>query len=135
MFKSRLLKYSTVGVSGTFIDLLLLYILVDMYSYPVISSAIISFTIAATNNFIINQSWTFKDETENELERRYHIKYIKFMIISVIGLCFTVMLMYLFHTVLFIWYILAKIMTSSMVLLWNYYANKNWTFKIRSEYR
>jgi putative flippase GtrA len=135
MLKIPFLKYSIVGVSGTFIDLIFLYILVDVYSYPVISSAIISFILAATNNFIFNQLWTFKDEKETKLDKKYHIKYLKFMIISTIGLCFTVILMYILHNVLFLWYILAKIMTSAVVLLWNYYANKNWTFKIRHQYR
>lgn len=135
MFRNSFLKYSIVGATGTGVDLLVLYVLVGIYSYAVIPSAIISFTLAATNNFIFNQIWTFKHTQQNELEKKYHVTYLKFMIISIIGLCFTVILMYLFHTVLFIWYILAKIMTSVVVLLWNYYANKNWTFRIQPQYR
>lgn len=131
MFKNRLVKYSIVGVTGTFIDLFLLYILVDIFSYSVISSAIVSFVFASTNNFLINQLWTFRDNLEGELDKTYQVRYIKFMIISIIGLCFTVFLMYVFNTIFLIWYILAKIMTSVVVLLWNYYANKNWTFRVR----
>ena len=131
MFKNSIIKYSAVGVSGTLVDLLFLYILVDVFLYPVIGSAIISFVFAATNNFILNQAWTFKDRAENMLEKKYHIKYVKFMMISVIGLCFTVIFMYILHTVFFVWYMLAKIITSAVVLLWNYYANKNWTFRVR----
>ncbi len=123
MLKNSLLKYSIVGTSGTFVDLFFLYILVDILSYPVIFSATISFVLAATSNFFFNQAWTFRSE------KQHPFAYIKFMTISLIGLCFTVLLMYGFHTVLMIWYILAKIMTSAVVLLWNYYANKNWTFR------
>jgi putative flippase GtrA len=128
MLKYPLFKYSVVGASGTIIDLLFLYILVDILSFDVIYAAIISFILAATNNFIFNKGWTFKNTTNSDL---YHIKYLKFMIISIIGLLFTVTLMFFINKVLMIWYISAKIVTSIVVLLWNYYANKNWTFKVR----
>jgi putative flippase GtrA len=115
-----------VGMSGTVIDLLFLYILVDMLSIDVMYAVMISFVLAVTNNFIFNKIWTFKDSVNDDL---YHIKYLKFMIISIIGLLFTTILMFILNKIFMLWYMLAKVIISIVVLLWNYYANKNWTFK------
>ena len=126
MLKHTLFKYSMVGMSGTVIDLLFLYILVDMLSIDVMYAVMISFVLAVTNNFIFNKIWTFKDSVNDDL---YHIKYLKFMIISIIGLLFTTILMFILNKIFMLWYMLAKVIISIVVLLWNYYANKNWTFK------
>ncbi len=123
--RNTLIKYSTVGISGTAVDILVLYFLVDILGLGVILAASISFILAATNNFLWNNIWTFREDVH---KRFISLRYIRFMIVSVIGLILTIFLMYIFNSILFIWYILAKIMTSIVVLLWNYYANKHWTF-------
>ncbi len=123
--RNTLIKYSTVGISGTAVDILVLYFLVDILGFGVILAASISFILAATNNFLWNNIWTFREDVH---KRFISLRYIRFMIVSVIGLILTIFLMYIFNSILFIWYILAKIMTSIVVLLWNYYANKHWTF-------
>ena len=122
--RNTLIKYSTVGISGTAVDILVLYFLVDILGLGVILAASISFILAATNNFLWNNIWTFREDVH---KRFISLRYIRFMIVSVIGLILTIFLMYIFNSILFIWYILAKIMTSIVVLLWNYYANKHWT--------
>lgn len=127
---STLLKYSMVGLSGTAIDILMLYVLVHFMSINVILAASVSFIFAATNNFIFNNSWTFK-KLENEYRyQSNYFKYLKFIFVSVVGLIFTIIFMFIFNKILFVWYIFSKILTSLVVLLWNYYVNKNWTFKI-----
>lgn len=120
----KLFKYSVVGTTGTIIDLLGLFILVEFFEFEVLLSATISFILAATNNFIWNKKWTFYNKNKN-----YHHQYVKFLLVSVIGLIFTLILMYTLHKVIGIWYMYAKIMTSIVVLYWNYFGNKVWTFK------
>jgi putative flippase GtrA len=123
-FKNKFFKYCVVGSFGTFVDLFFIYIFVDVFYLPVILSASISFVLAATSNFVFNNVWTF--EKNNETVKA---KYAKFMTVSIIGLMFTVILMYILNTLLSVWYLLAKVITSILVLIWNFYANSKWTFE------
>jgi len=121
---TRLFKYSIVGVSGTTIDIVTLFILVEFLSISVILGSVFAFLIAATNNFFLNKAWTFSNKNRN-----YQHQYVKFMMVSVVGLSITISLMWLFNSFLGIWYILAKLITSACVLIWNYLGNRCWTFK------
>jgi len=122
------IKYCIVGATGTFVDLFFLYVLVEYANLPVLTSTTISFILAVINNFVLNKIWTFQNKSKN-----YRKLFIKFLIVSVIGLGLTVACMYIFVHILFIWYMLAKIITSIVVLTWNFFGNKMWTFRLREK--
>jgi dolichyl-phosphate beta-glucosyltransferase len=82
-----------------------------------------SFTLAVVNNFILNKFWTFRNASRNIRKQ-----FIKFVIVSVVGLALTEFCMAVFVFRLGIWYIASKLITSIVVLTWNFLANKNWTF-------
>jgi dolichyl-phosphate beta-glucosyltransferase len=121
-------RYATVGVTGTALDVGSLYVFVDLLHIPVLVAAAMSFILAVVNNFILNKSWTFRNNSRN-----FRKQFIKFSIVSVVGLVLTEICMALFIYLMDIWYIAAKLITSVIVLTWNFLANKNWTFteKIR----
>ena len=81
------------------------------------------------NNFFLNKTWTFNNKSKN-----YRKLYIKFLIISVIGLILTNICMYVLVYTVGIWYIFAKLMTSVIVLTWNFLGNKYWTFKLTERF-
>lgn len=118
-------KYCLVGVAGTFIDLASLYVFVEYFLIPVIPATALSFLLAVTNNFIFNKIWTFKNKSRN-----YRKLYIKFLIVSTIGLGLTLTSMHVMVNIIGIWYMFAKAMTSLIVLTWNFLANKMWTFRL-----
>jgi len=115
-----------VGALGTFIDITSLYVFVEYFSTGVITGSIISFLLAVISNFILNKIWTFENKSKN-----YRKLFIKFLIVSVVGLTLTIISMEILVFVLNIWYILAKAMTSLIVLSWNFLANQFWTFKLK----
>jgi dolichyl-phosphate beta-glucosyltransferase len=121
----KIFKYCVVGVAGTLIDLGVLYVFVEYFTVPLIPAAILAFILAATNNFIFNKIWTFKNKSKN-----YRKLYIKFLTVSVIGLGLTVVAMYTMVNILDVWYMFAKVLTSLIVLTWNFLANKYWTFHL-----
>jgi dolichyl-phosphate beta-glucosyltransferase len=122
-------KYATVGVTGTALDVGSLYVFVDLLHIPVLVAAALSFILAVVNNFVLNKIWTFRNNSRN-----FRKQFIKFFLVSVVGLVLTEIFMAMFVYLLDIWYILSKLITSVIVLTWNFLANKNWTFteKIRS---
>lgn len=120
------IKYSAVGIIGTALDVGALYVFVDLLDIPVLVAAAMSFVLAVVNNFILNKFWTFRNDSRN-----FRKQFIKFFLVSVVGLVLTEICMALFVYLLGIWYIAAKLMTSVIVLTWNFLANKNWTFAER----
>lgn len=122
------LKYSIVGTIGTVIDLGSLYIFVEYFKFPLLFAVTLSFILAVLNNFILNKIWTFKNKSKNIRKL-----FIKFLLVSLVGLALTDGLMLLLTNILGLWYMLSKLLTSGVVLTWNFFANKIWTFKIATQ--
>lgn len=122
------LKYWVVWISSTLVDMLSLYIFVDILSLDLYFSVVISFLLAVINGFLLNKIWTFEDKS-----KKYKRQFVKFFIVSVIWLALTLGFMYLFVDILKIYYLLAKAFTSVIVLFWNYFWNKMWTFSVNNK--
>lgn len=121
-------KYCVVGAIGTFLDLTSLYIFVEYLNLTVLLGATFSFLIAVINNFLLNKFWTFQSNSKN-----YKKLFIKFLIVSTIGLGLTLSFMYLLADMIGIWYMFAKVITSFIVLIWNFLGNKLWTFRLHEK--
>ena len=59
------IKYATVGVTGTALDVGSLYVFVDLLHIPVLVAAALSFILAVVNNFVLNKIWTFRNNSRN----------------------------------------------------------------------
>ncbi|MFA7685578.1 MAG: glycosyltransferase [Candidatus Gracilibacteria bacterium] len=121
----QFIKYCIVGGLNTFIDIGALYLFVEYLKIAVIPSSVLSFIIAVANSFLMNKLWTFKDKSTN-----YRKQFIKFLIVSIIGLGLNTAFMFTFVSLLSMWYILSKIITSLIVLTWNFLVNRFWTFRL-----
>ncbi len=118
------LKYSLVGIIGTAIDVCTLYLFVEYFKIHVLVATAMSFIIAVVNNFVLNKYWTFQNRDSNIRKQ-----FIKFMIVSIVGISLTELFMVFFVYIAGLWYIISKLFTSLLVLCWNFLANKLWTFK------
>lgn len=119
-------KYAAVGATGTLLDVASLYLLVEHLHVPVLIAAALSFVLAVVNNFLLNKFWTFQNRSRNIRKQ-----FIKFFLVSLVGLGLTEACMTVFVFLLGIWYIPAKLATSGVVLTWNFLANRFWTFTDR----
>lgn len=118
------IKYSFVWVLSTLVDIFSLYILVDVFWFYLYPSIIISFLCAVINGFVLNKIWTFSDTS-----KKYKTQFAKFFMVSIIWLTLTLFFMYVLVDICNIYYLFAKAITSCIVLFWNYFWNKVWTFK------
>ena len=122
------LKYCVVGVSGTAVDVGMLYIFIEYFNLPLLTATTLAFLLAVANNFLLNKIWTFENKSKN-----YKKLFIKFLIVSVVGLILTNLSMYTLVEIAGIWYIYSKLITSGIVLTWNFLGNKFWTFSITTK--
>lgn len=127
------IKFCVVGTLNTLIDVGILQILlwvtnIDVQTSPLLFLfVLIAFLCAVVNGFVLNKLWTFRMRARKNTTRQF----IKFLITNLIGLGLTMLLMYLFVQMLHIGPIISKLMTSALVLVWNFLATKHWTFKER----
>lgn len=127
---TQVAKFGVVGLSGTIIDLGIYNLLSILLGVNIYFARTISFILAATNNYFLNRKWTFRS-TEKKVVRQYG----QFFLVSAIGLCLNLLIMRLLQTFAsrFSSEILRKnipvIIAIIIVFIWNYMANKMWTFK------
>jgi dolichyl-phosphate beta-glucosyltransferase len=114
---------------ATVVDVLSLYAFVDLLRIPLLLSTAFSFFLAVVVSFTLNKYWTFQNKSSNIRKQ-----FIKFLIVSGIGLALTESSMALLVFGLGIWYVASKLLTSGIVLTWNFLANRFWTFKDRIFY-
>lgn len=118
-------KFVFVGLINTGLDFLVYAGLTRVFLFwdsHKILAASLAFFIANLNSYFCNKYWTFQNK-----EKKHHLQYLKFLIISLIGLGLTDLIFYLaLH--LGLYDLLAKLVPIPLVLLWNFSANKYWTF-------
>lgn len=136
------LKYATVGATGTIIDVAGFTLLVEKTGLGAtntkrIIAAGVSFIAAVINNYVFNRIWTFKSH-----DREISNEFLKFFIVSIIGLALNVFFLTVFSN-LFVQLLQvstlealpawanagSKLGASAVVLIYNFLANRFWTFK------
>ncbi|MFC1686328.1 GtrA family protein [Patescibacteria group bacterium] len=120
----QFLKFCVVGTVGTAIDFGILYILVEYSNTWYLLAATISFVVAVINNYIFNKIWTFEDRDSSFVKQ-----FAQFLVVSVVGLGLNILILYVLVEFAGMWYILAKVLATGVVLIWNFFANKYWTFR------
>ncbi|MDF5716374.1 MAG: glycosyltransferase [Rhizonema sp. NSF051] len=129
----RFLRFGLVGLSGLFVDMVVLYLLHDptTLSLPLTRSKIISGEIAIINNFFWNDSWTFADVTMQQQEWRQRLKrFLKFNLICLAGLVLNVLILNLvFHYIIRNSYI-ANLIAIASVTIWNFWINLKLSWRV-----
>ena len=123
-FIRQFAKFAVVGIIGTIIDVSVLVFLKEVVGLNVYVANCISFSTAVINNYVLNSYWTFSDQ-----EKQPKKQFIQFFIVSVIGLVLSELLLAFFHDVLGLYYLIAKCLGILVVLFWNFFANRFWTFR------
>jgi len=122
---NEFLKFAFVGLIGTFINLIILYSFTEFLGIYYLFSAMVAFIISASNNFILNKIWTFKEKIKDKILS----KYIKFFSISIIALLVNLFFLYIFTEFLGIYYMISQVLAIGIALIINFLGNKIWTFK------
>ena len=114
--------------------------IVEVFHWPDLVANAGSFTLAATSNYFLNRIWTFRSK-----DKEVGKEYLKFFIVSLIGLGISTLTIYLlelalpdwsatvgkgFHFIIFIKYFyILKLIAIAVTMLWNFFGNLLFTFK------
>lgn len=127
----RFTRFLAVGALGTFLDFGLLSLL-KIYGLPTLIANSASFTAGVVNNFTWNRLWTFSDAQRADWRKQF----AQFVTISLVGLVLNNAIILALEVSLGemigqldFGYLPAKAIATGVIVFWNYFANRFWTFK------
>ena len=120
IFKS-FCKYLVAGGAGFVLDFGTLYLCFNILGVHYLISAILGFIVGLVFVYISSNKWVFG---ERQLGDRQVLEFTLFAMIGVVGLGLTVLFMWLFVDALGIYPLIAKLITTGLVLIWNFGARK-----------
>ncbi len=123
IFKNKLLnqilKFGLVGGMAFVIDYALLYLCTEFLHIHYLLSSIISFTISVIFNYILSIKWVFDVKKKQDVR-----DFVIFIILSVIGLVINSLIMYVMVEVFGVYYMLSKIVSTVVVMVYNFITRK-----------
>lgn len=120
----QFIKFSIVGVGNTLIDFGFYIIATRLFEWHYLAANTFSWLCAVCFSFTMNKFWTFRAGGSGAAVRQY----AKFVVVSVISLLISIGLLHLFVDSFHIHDIVAKLLTIGVVVFWNFFMNKFWTF-------
>lgn len=116
----QIFKFGVVGGTAFVIDFAFLYLFREFCHFPVLISNTLSFCISVIYNYIASVKWVFDVNKEKDAKRQFVI----FIIFSVIGLLINDLIMWVSVDFLSIYYLLAKIIATIIVMIFNFVTRK-----------
>ena len=121
MFK-QFLCFSGVGAIGTLAHYCVLVAFVEMLAIDPVIGSISGFIVGAIVNYILNYHLTFKSNASHSETGP------KFFFVALIGFCVNLCVMYALVNMLEMNYILSQIISTGLVLFWNFFVSRMWVF-------
>lgn len=139
--QKRFIKFGIVGAFGAVIDFGIFNLLIHFMKFRPLHASVISFICAVVSNFLLNRYWTFPDSRS----KRFRQQFIQFFLVSIVGLGIRSILfnplekiflsvtndiipVNFFVTSEFIGYNLTLALLILIVMFWNFFANRFWTY-------
>jgi putative flippase GtrA len=120
----QIFRYLIAGFIAFSVDALLLYILTDYLHIYYLLSTVFAFSVGLLVSYLINIVWVF----DNRKQEQRSVELIIFITISAIGLLLTFVMMWFLTSVLSIFYLYSKVITTAIVFIWNFIAKKKILF-------
>ena len=131
----RFIKFLFVGTIGFVVDFGILTLLKELTPLPTVVANTISFTAAVVSNFTLNRYWTYPDSRSKSIWSQLG----QFTLVNIVGLVINNSILLLlepvFDTLLLNFpaipirgYIPAKMIATIVVLFWNFFVNRYWTY-------
>lgn len=139
--QKRFIKFSMVGAFGAVIDFGVFNLLIHFMNFKPFHASIVSFIFAVLSNFLLNRYWTYPDSRT----KRFQQQFIQFSVVSLVGLGIRSLLFSPIEKILlsianqiiptsfvltptFIGYNLTLAILILVVMFWNFFANRFWTY-------
>ena len=143
--RNRFMKFAVVGFFGFFVDLGIFNLCRSVFELSPQFAGGISFTVAVINNFLFNRFWTYPDSRTKPISKQLG----QFFAVNIVGLAIRTGVMFIILDPLYsffsqfedkysidpIWFgdNAAIVIVVAIVLFWNFFINRFWTYSDVSE--
>lgn len=121
----RFLKYTMVGGSTFAFDLLLIWLMTELFLVPYQVSTALGFLIAVSLNYLIARTYVFQGTA-----RRLHHGYLYFLLIAALGAVLIALAVAGLVTYLALHYLVARVLVACVVGILNYLFNLHLNFRV-----
>lgn len=138
--RNRFFRFALVGISGTVVDFGFFNLFATLLHIPSTIAQAMSFTLGVLNNFTWNRLWTYPETRKISALKQLG----QFSLVNVVGLAIRTALFTVIEkplitlagnliphilTPTIVGHNLSLACVILIVMLWNYFANRYWTFK------
>ena len=129
----KFIKCGVVGASGMVIHGGLLFLLKEVAGMNPFIANPIGFIAAASSNYFLNRIWTFHSK-----EKQVGVEYVKFILVSIIGLGINNGSLWLMSRLLPSWaedwrFYVLWVVAVGITTLWNFFGNLLFTFRKKQQ--
>lgn len=123
MLLRQFFRFALVGLAGTAVHFGVLSLLVEALNMAPLPASVVGFVGGALANYLLNYHYTFMSR------RRHRAALPRFLAIASIGALLNSLLMAAGLLWLQLHYLLAQLLATGLVLLWNFSGSRLWAFR------
>jgi putative flippase GtrA len=121
----QFVKFGLVGVSNTLLTFAIYTLLLKVFGVWYLAASAIGFAVGATNGFLLNRRWTFREHVGDSLTP------VRWAVVQGLGLAVNLGLLYVFVHDAKLDKLLAQACATIVVTISTFFANRAWTFRMR----
>ncbi len=138
--RTRFLRFAVVGLVGAVIDIGVFNLEVGLLHVPSVYAAANNFILAVCSNFVFNRYWTYPDSRSKHVSAQI----VQFTIVSLVGLGIRTLFFTFMEpplivalqgssipsplTANFLGHNTTLVVSIIVVMFWNFFANRYWTY-------
>jgi putative flippase GtrA len=127
--RTRFLRFMVVGAIGAIVDFGTLNILHLVFHLPILLANVFSFSLAVLSNFTWNRYWTYPDSRSKPVAGQLS----QFFLVNLVGLFINTLVLagllgFTTHWFGQYGYNIAKMVATVIVMFWNFFVNRFWTY-------
>jgi putative flippase GtrA len=115
-------RFAGVGVIGTLTHYAVLVVLVESLLVAETPASAFGFVVGALVNYTLNRRYTFRSSIPHSSGLS------RFLIVAATGAALNTLIFYFALTHAGMHYLVAQVIATSLVLIWNFAGNRFWTF-------